>query len=67
MVKLNIAYLDNAWSGNHCVSKLSRYYPVRLYDAAFFCWHHNSSLNGMSTHVDNFCWAGIKIFEKLVI
>ena len=41
---------------------------VSKYDAAFFYWHYNDNLQGiMSTHVDDFCWAGSNDFINLVI
>ena len=38
------------------------------YDQAVFTWYQDNKLNGiMSTHVDDFCWAGTVDFEMKVI
>ena len=38
------------------------------YDQALFTWHSGQKICGiMSTHVDDFCWAGTPSFERKVI
>ena len=38
------------------------------YDDAMFYWHYKGTLQGiMTSHVDDFFWAGTKEFEKQVI
>ena len=38
------------------------------YDNAIFYWHQNNVLQGMlSSHVDDFCWAGTEWFKENVI
>ena len=37
-------------------------------DNAIFYWHKENSLQGiLSAHVDDFCWAGTKLFQNIVI
>ena len=38
------------------------------YDDAIFYWHKENTLQGiLSAHIDDFCWAGTKLFQNIVI
>ena len=38
------------------------------YDQAIFYWHKENTLQGiLSAYVDDFCWAGTKLFQNIVI
>ena len=38
------------------------------YDDAIFYWHKENTSQGiLSAHVDDFCWAGTKLFQNIVI
>ena len=38
------------------------------YDDAIFYWHKENTLQGiLSAHVDDFCWAGTKLIQNIVI
>ena len=38
------------------------------YDDAIFYWHRKNTLQGiLSAHIDDFCWAGTKLFQNIVI
>ena len=38
------------------------------YDHAIFYWHKENTLQGiLSAHMDDFCWAGTKLFQNIVI